>query len=130
MILGALLLLLESARAQLCGDRACVTAVACSVQDNYTTWTMMNKTVDGLVATNIVLYDAHPLTQGSNINCPGKDHSCHLWSTGFTDRNGVMYVDGAADSLSCVLGLSRTAPSHWPWPDSRHPVPGGRERCG
>eukprot|EP00936_MAST-01D_sp_MAST-1D-sp1_P002142 g2142.t1 len=59
----------------------------------------MNQTVDGLVATNIVLRDAHPLTQGSNINCPGMDHGCHLWSTGFTDRNGVMYVDGAVDSF-------------------------------
>ena len=108
LLLGSLLAALApQGSSGTCAGTACIVTAACGVPSNATEWMITNKTIDGIVATNLIL--AHPAEvhkpgvplSPSTVNCPGADKGCHAWGAGFGDRNGVLFLDG--DSSSFVV---------------------------
>jgi hypothetical protein len=108
--------------AQQCAGTACIVTTPCGQPSNETQWTLANKTIDGLVATNIISKESVPAHPGfpvqNTVNCPGQDQGCHSWGSGFNDRNGFFLLDG--DSSSFVV---RSWPSNGSIPVTPGQIP-------
>jgi hypothetical protein len=84
-------------------------------------WELVNHTLGGKTASQLVdtsLVGACKV--GPAISCPGPNSNCHSWGQGFSDRNGVLSVVGAASSFAVHS-----------WPDTKTlPVNNGQTPPG
>jgi hypothetical protein len=109
-----LALFLPLASQAICGGSPCVVAAPCGPSLGKSgQWTLVNKSIDGLVATNLVLARSSKI-----VNCAA-GNACHMWGPGFGDRNGVLYLHGSSDSFTVRS-----------WPISNGSLPVGPGQTG